>query len=66
MADIALTELEIRYTHLERLVNELSGVVYRQQQELDAVKELYVKLKERLPADGGLVDAARHDVPPHY
>jgi SlyX protein len=66
MSDIALAELEIRYSHLEKLVNELSEVIYKQQKEIDALKEGYVKIKERLPNDTGLVDASRYDLPPHY
>jgi hypothetical protein len=45
MSDIALAELEIRYSHLEKLVNELSEVIYKQQKEIDALKEGYVKIK---------------------
>ena len=61
-----LTELEVRYTLLEKLVQDLSEVVYRQQREVDLLKESTRRLEERLSADPGLVDASRNDRPPHY
>jgi SlyX protein len=66
MADARLDNLEEKYAHLERLVNELSEVVWRQQRELDGLKTQLKGVRERLDAEPGLVDAARQDVPPHY
>lgn len=61
-----LDEMEIRYTELERLVHELSDVVYKQQKELDALAAAYHQLKARFDADPGLVDASVQEKPPHY
>lgn len=66
MDETRLTELEIRNAHLEKTVAELSEVLWRQQRELDALKEQLGKLSDRLDADPGLVDATRQDRPPHY
>lgn len=66
MADPRLDNLEEKYAHLERLVHELSEVVWAQQRELDAVKAQLKGMRDKLDADPGLVDAAQHDVPPHY
>ncbi|MCC6335315.1 MAG: SlyX family protein [Myxococcales bacterium] len=66
MSELRLTELEMSHAHLEKTVAELSEVVWRQQQQLDALKELFGSLKERLAAEPGLVDAGRQDKPPHY
>ncbi len=61
-----LEELEIRYTHLEQLVNEPSEVVYRQQQEFEALRQLTTRLNDRVGnADPGIVDPAQNEPPPH-
>ena len=53
-----ITELELRFTEQERLLQELSGVVYAQQVAL---------LEKKLQAEPGLVDpSADKDPPPHY
>ena len=66
MSEHRLDELEVRYSHLERTVQELSDVVWRQQQELDALRELAQRLKNRVEAEPGLVDATAVERPPHY
>jgi SlyX protein len=58
-----LVELEVRYTHLEREVGELSRIVFEQQKLIDY-------LKQELGATRGRVDAMSaplvNDRPPHY
>jgi len=66
MSETRLTELEARYALLEHTVSELSEVLYRQQRELDALREWLGKVQDRLAAEPGLVDAGRQDKPPHY
>ncbi|MEW5740976.1 MAG: SlyX family protein [Myxococcota bacterium] len=66
MSDARLTELETSHAHLEKTVAELSEVVWRQQRELDALKELFGQMRDRLAAEPGLVEASRQDKPPHY
>jgi SlyX protein len=61
-----LTTIEERYAHLEKLVTELSDVVYRQQQELDSLRHQLATIKERVGGDPGIVDPAQHERPPHY
>jgi uncharacterized coiled-coil protein SlyX len=61
-----LEALEVRYSHLEKLFQDLSEVVWRQQQELDHLRDTVRQFKDRLQAEPGLVDAARSDLPPHY
>ena len=62
-----LTELEVRYSMLEKVVQDLSEVVYRQQKEVDLLKDSARRLEERLRAsEPGLVEAGRVDRPPHY
>jgi SlyX protein len=70
MTDNARLEgLEIKCAHLERAVQELSDVVYRQQQQLDRVLLLNQQLAQQIesletaPAAAG---EPRTEIPPHY
>ncbi len=66
-ADTRVTELEIRYAQLDKLVSDLSEVMYRQQQEIDALATQVTQLQLKLRAiDPGLVDGAQQEKPPHY
>ncbi len=59
--------LETKVAHLERTVQELSDVAYRQQRELDALGErhqLLLRQVEGLGSEGP--DATRVEIPPHY
>jgi uncharacterized coiled-coil protein SlyX len=57
-----LVDLEVRYTHLERQLSELSQVVFEQRQQLDRMTKEIGSLRARL-AD---VDDAQEPPPPHY
>ena len=61
-----LTELEIRFTQQQELLQELSEVLYAQQRELDALRLEVGALKKKLEGDPGLVDARQQERPPHY
>lgn len=59
--------IEIKLAHLERALQELSDVVYRQQREIDAALELNRNLRRRVedlesrsPVPGAV------EIPPHY
>lgn len=66
MSETRLADLEVKCAHLEKMVSDLSEVMWRQQKELDALKEAYRGIKDRLTADPGLVDASVSERPPHY
>jgi uncharacterized coiled-coil protein SlyX len=55
--------LEVRYTHLERQVEDLSLVVFEQQKLLDRLTQEVANLRARLL---GVETGPRHEVPPHY
>ena len=63
-----LDDLEIRISHLERSVQELSDVLIRQQKELDRALERNQVLADRLAAlqDAGETPVAPEECPPHY
>ena len=59
--------LEFKVAHLERALQELSDVLYRQQRELDALRALNEQLLQQvqqLEDRGG--DPNRVEIPPHY
>jgi SlyX protein len=63
-----LVELEVRYTHQETLLADLSDVIYEQRRVLDQVNKRLTALERRLAdvdAVGGPRDP-KDDVPPHY
>jgi SlyX protein len=59
--------LEFKVAHLERSLQELSDVLYRQQRELDSLANRNQQLVEQLQQledRGG--DPTRVEIPPHY
>ena len=58
-----LVELEVRYTHLERQVDELSQVVFEQQKLLDRMAKDLAALRSRITTPD---DDAPDEPPPHY
>lgn len=63
-----LTDFEIQLTHQQRQVDELNELVYRQQQEIDALAIELRQIKEQLQlAIPSLVsENGEEDPPPHY
>lgn len=61
--DERLTDLEIRYTHQSRLVDDLSRVVHEQRGLIDRLEARVKDLERRLFA---LEDPTPDEVPPHY
>lgn len=57
-----LVELETRYTHLERHLDELGQVVFEQQKTIDRLTKELALLSQRLSG----VDGAPGERPPHY
>lgn len=58
-----LIELEIRYSHLERLTAELSQVVFEQGKTLDRLRGELLRMRNRMD-DGE--EAVTDEKPPHY
>jgi SlyX protein len=66
-ADDRIEALEFKVAHLERALQELSDVLYRQQRELAGLRARAQQLVEhvRLLEDRG-ADPTRVEIPPHY
>jgi len=65
--DDRIEALEFKVAHLERTTQELSDVIYRQQQQIDALANVNRQLLgqlESLEAKGA--DPDRVEIPPHY
>lgn len=58
-----LIALEVRYTHLERQVEELSQVVFSQQKLIDRLAKELTALRARA---SGVEDGTGNEPPPHY
>ena len=68
MNDTARVEsVEFKVAHLERALQELSDVVYRQQREIEALLELQRRLREQVEdLDSRRADPDAVEIPPHY
>ncbi len=64
---LRLEAVEFKIAHLERALQELSDVLYRQQQQLDAVVAMNQRLREQLEdVESRASDATPVEIPPHY
>ena len=63
-----LTELEIRYMRQEKMVLELSDVVYRQELAIERLKRELEQLRDQVGMinPGGISDPGEEPPPPHY
>lgn len=67
MGDQRLEQLEFKVAHLEKALQDLSDVLYRQQREIVALQARGQQLFEQvqqLEDRGG--DPGRVEIPPHY
>lgn len=64
--DSRLIELEIRYSHLERLVEDLSRVVFEQGKTIDLLRVELLRMRSRMLDEGAETNAGQHEKPPHY
>lgn len=67
MSDERVDTLEFKVAHLERALQELSDVLYRQQRELAALRARNQQLVEQMQqlADRG-GEPSGEEIPPHY
>ena len=68
MNDTARVEaIEFKVAHLERALQDLSDVVYRQQREIEALLDLQRRLREQIEdLEGRRADPDAVEIPPHY
>jgi SlyX protein len=62
-----IVELELRFTEQQRLLQELSDVVYTQGQAIERLEHELAAAGQKLAAmEPGLVDATVQEPPPHF
>jgi len=65
--DARLTELEIKASYTEDLLDQLNMAVYRQQQQIDRLVQEITHLRQQMPEPGGAAPRnLRDELPPHY
>lgn len=66
-ADSRLTELEIKASYAEDLLEQLNQTVFRQQQQIDLLRREVAALRQQLPEGSTPVPRnLRDELPPHY
>ncbi len=60
-----LTELEIKASYADDLLEQLNTVVARQQQQIDLLQRELLALRQQL-RDAPGVGSSGHEPPPHY
>ncbi|MEW5891842.1 MAG: SlyX family protein [Pseudomonadota bacterium] len=62
-----LTELEIKLSYAEDLLEEINRTVFRQQEQIESLQRQILNLQQQLqdmsPPEGG---SLRDEIPPHY
>ena len=62
-----LTDLEIKASYTEDLLDQLNLVIYRQQQQIDDLARELLRLRQQVPEGGaGEPRNLRDELPPHY
>ncbi len=62
-----LTDLEIKASFSEDLLDELNQVIVRQQQQIDLLMRELIQLRQQLPEAGAAtLPRSGDDLPPHY
>lgn len=62
-----LTELEIKTSFNEDLLDQLNQTIFRQQQQIDQLVRAISRLQQQVPEDGaGEARNLRDELPPHY
>lgn len=64
--DERLTELEIKASFAEDLLEKLNDVVVRQQQQIDRLQRELAALRDTLPEPGAGSGSLRDEIPPHW
>jgi SlyX protein len=61
-----LTQVEIKLSYTEDLLDDLNLMVYRQQQQIDALIREVSALRRQAPEAGAMPRNLRDELPPHF
>lgn len=66
MTDDRITNLEIKLSFAEDLIEKLNETVYKQQQQIEFLYRELKAIKEQASAGGSGVGSLKDEIPPHY
>lgn len=65
--DTRITDLEIKISYAEDLIDELNKTVFRQQQQIELLVAEFKALRDQVRnAEPGEARSLRDEIPPHY
>ena len=66
MSDERMTNLEIKLSFTEDLIEKLNETVYKQQQQIEFLYRELKAIKEQASSSGGGGGSLKDEIPPHY
>jgi SlyX protein len=66
MSDERITNLEIKLSFTEDLIEKLNETVYKQQQQIEFLYRELKAIKEQASSAGGGGGSLKDEIPPHY
>jgi SlyX protein len=66
MSDERITNLEIKLSFTEDLIEKLNETVYKQQQQIEFLYRELKAIKEQASSSGGVGSSPKDEIPPHY
>jgi SlyX protein len=66
MTDDRITNLEIKLSFTEDLIEKLNETVYKQQQQIEFLYRELKAIKEQASAGGSGGGSLKDEIPPHY
>ena len=66
MSDERITNLEIKLSFTEDLIEKLNDTIYKQQQQIEFLYSELKAIKEQASSSGGGGGSLKDEIPPHY
>jgi len=66
MTEDRITNLEIKLSFTEDLIEKLNQIIYKQQQQIEFLYRELKSIKEQASSSGGGSGSLKDDIPPHY
>jgi len=66
MTQDRITNLEIKLSFTEDLIEKLNQIVYKQQQQIEFLYRELKSIKEQASSSGGGSGSLKDEIPPHY
>ena len=66
MSDERITNLEIKLSFTEDLIEKLNETVYKQQQQIEFLYRELKAIKEQASSSGSSGGSSKDEIPPHY